>query len=282
MYKTSGKDYHITAPFGHDSFMKYLTVYKNALSSFLQYRMNLGLLLISHMVSLTGLVFLWISIYAAGQTVGSYTLEGILFYYIALTVLRTVVAEGVGMAFEISQEINQGIVANYMLKPFSYTYEQFYKFLGKVTINAVFITPIVLILVYYFRNSAPFPGALGWLQFLIMGIVSALFYFLIYYFASLSSFWLINGRSAVYGMLIASNLLNGSLLPLDLFPLWFQHINNYLPFQYLIFVPIQALLGRIEDWTPIIIGCSVWVVLLTLLIKATWNYGIKKFEAVGR
>ena len=262
--------------------MKYLTVYKNALSSFLQYRMNLGLLVISHMVSLTGLVFLWISIYAAGQTVGSYTLEGILFYYIALTILRTVVAEGVGMAFEISQEINQGIIANYMLKPFSYTFEQFYKFLGKVTINAIFIFPIVAVLVYFFYDFVPFPGTTGWLQFVGMSAIAALFYFLIYYFASLSSFWLVSGRSAVYGMIIISNLLNGSLLPLDLFPLWFQNINNYLPFQYLIFVPIQALLGRIEDWTVILIGCSVWILLLLLLIKATWMSGIKKFEAVGR
>lgn len=261
---------------------KYLTVYKNSLSSFLQYRLNLGLLVISHIVSLTGIIYLWIAIYGAGQTIGNYSLQEIIFYYIVLTIVQTIIAEGVGMGFEISEDINKGAITNYLLKPFSYSAEQFCKLLGKGTINAFFMAPIIFILVLVFRHIAHIPPVLIWLEFIGMMALGLVFYFLIYYLGSLASFWLTYGKSAIFGILVISNLLNGALMPLDAFPAWFQHINTYSPFQFLIFLPIQTFLGRVHNWDTIFISALCWIAFFVLAILCVWKLGIRKYESIGR
>jgi ABC-2 type transport system permease protein len=261
---------------------KYLTAYKNSISTFFQYRLNLGLLLISHAVSLSGLVYLWIAIYASGQSLGDYTLTSLLVYYIVLTVLRITISNGVGMGFEVSDEINQGVITNYLLKPFSYTLERLAKLLGGATVNIVFISPVVAVLAFLSRETIALPSAIQWLQFIGMSLIGLLFYFLVYYLAALSSFWVHRGGNFIYGTLLVSGLLNGSLLPLDLFPEWYQPISQMLPFQFLIFIPIQTFLGRIADWNTTLITAAAWIAILSLLILVAWKRGIRKFEAVGR
>lgn len=261
---------------------KYFIVYKNSLSTYLQYRLNLGLLALSHLVSLSGLVYLWIAVYGSGQTLGNYTLEQIIFYYIVLSVVQVIIAEGVGMGFEVSDDINQGVITNYLLKPFNYSFEQFLKLCGKATINAIFILPAVLLLTFLFKQTAELPPFINWLEFIGMMCVGLIFYFLIYYLAALASFWLTYGRSVIFGTLVISNFLNGGLMPLDTFPDWFQKINVYSPFKFLLFMPIQAFLGRIQNWNIILLSCSAWIIIFILIIMFVWRQGIKKYEAVGR
>ncbi len=261
---------------------KYLTVYKNSLSTYLQYRLNLGLLALSHLVSLSGLAYLWIAVYGSGQTLGNYTLEEIVFYYIVLSVVQVIIAEGVGMGFEVGDDINRGVVANYLLKPFNYSFEQFIKLAGKATINAVFILPMVLIITFTAGQSAHLPPLINWIQFLGMITIGLIFYFLIYYLAALASFWLTYGRSVIFATLVTSNFLNGALMPLDTFPDWFQKINVYSPFKFLVFMPIQAFLGRVHEWKTILLVCTAWIIIFIFAIMFVWRRGIKRYEAVGR
>lgn len=265
-------------------FMKYLTVYKNSLSTFFQYRLNLGLLIVSHLVSFSGLLYLWIAIYASGQAVGNYTLSEILVYYVILTVLHMTIAEGVSMAFLISDDIRNGIVANYLVKPFSHALEQCGRMMGQATINIAFLSPMIILLAWIGigRGFVSLPDMSTTLAFVAMSGIGLLFYFLIYYLAALAAFWIHEGRASVYAMLLVSNLMNGSLIPLDLFPDWGQRLAMALPFRFLIFLPIQTFLGRVEEWTPLLLSAFAWVAILSLLIKLVWWKGIQKFEAVGR
>ncbi len=261
---------------------KYLTAYQNALSTFFQYRLNLGLLLISHFVSLSGLIYLWLAIYNSGQKVGAYTLSQIILYYLLLTVLRLTIADGVGMGFQVSDEIKDGLITSYLLKPFSYPLEQLLKLLAQATVNALFVIPILVLLGFIFKSLIALPSFHNILAFLASSLVGLLFYYLIYFLSALSAFWIYKARSVIYGVIIVSSLMNGSMLPLDLFPDWLQTASLYLPFQYLMFVPIQAYLGRVNNWGQIIMLTLLWIVILAIAITGAWRMGIKKFEAVGQ
>lgn len=261
---------------------KYLTVYQNALSAFFQYRLNLGLLLISHLVSLSGLIYLWLAIYNSGQKVGDYTLSQIILYYLLLTILRLTISDGVGMGFQVSDEIKDGMITHYLLKPFSYPLEQFLKLLAQATVNALFIIPVLVFLGFIFKSLLTLPSGIQILTFLASSLAGLLFYYLIYFLSALSAFWIYKARSVIYGVIVVSNLMNGSLLPLDLFPNWLQTVSLYLPFQYLMFVPIQAYLGRINNWGQIIMLTLLWITILITATAYAWRLGIKKFEAVGQ
>lgn len=261
---------------------KYFVTYKNALTTFLQYRLNLGLLFFSHIVTFSGVLYLWIAIYSSGQTVGNYSLENIILYYIILTIVLITVANGVGMGFQVSEEINQGNVVNYLLKPYSYPLETLIKLFGEGTINTFFLIPFLIVLSVIGSHYITVPTLFLWLQFLGTLVIAEIFYFLFYFLAALSSFWVVRGRSFVYGMLIVNLMLNGTLLPLDLFPPQYQNISQFLPFQFLIFTPVQTLLGRVTNWPQLFLVAALWIIFLTLLVMLVWNRGIKKFEAVGK
>jgi len=262
--------------------MKYFTVYKNSLSTFLQYRLNVGLILVSHLVSLSGLIVLWLSVYASGQQMGTYSLSAILLYYILVTVLTVTLGDGVGMGFEISDEINQGQVVNYLLRPISYLWARFYNLIGSNTINIILIGPLVVAIGYIGRNYYDLPSLKNWLIFVLFFVIATLMDFLVYFIASLSAFWLHRGQLMIYGVILVAGLLDGSLIPLDLYPHWAFAVIKYLPFQYLIFTPVQAFLGRVNNFPEMLILAICWLVVLYMFSLIFWRAGVRKFEAVGR
>ena len=78
-----------------------------------------------------------------------------------------------------------------------------------------------------------------------------------------------------------SNFFNGSLIPLDAFPAWFITLSDWLPFKYLMFLPIQAFLGRYTfDFPTIIIGL-IWLLILSTAAGLTWRRGLTQYEGQG-
>jgi len=261
---------------------KYSTTFKNSLSIFIQYRINIGLILVSHIVSLSGLIFLWISVYTAGEQLADYKLGQILVYYVLVALLNAVKGDGPGMGFEIVNDINQGEITNYLLKPFSYLRYRFVSFLGAISINSAFIVPFAIIGGYIARDAIPFPDGKGWIFFALAMIFAVIFEFLTYTIASLSSFWVVKGSHFIYAAILIASLFDGSFIPLDLFPTWAYHVMSYLPFQFIIFTPIQAFLGKIENPATLFFLAVLWIIILLVILLWIWNRGIKKTEGVGR
>ncbi|MFA6427162.1 MAG: ABC-2 family transporter protein [Candidatus Magasanikbacteria bacterium] len=261
---------------------KYSTTFKNSLSVFIQYRLNLGLILVSQLVSLSGLVFLWLSIYSSGQQMGNYGLQEIITYYVLVTLIATIIGDGIGMAFDVVEDINRGEIIHYLLKPFSYVKYRFLTLVGAITINLMFMAPLIIIGGYLMRQSFSFPSASGWVYFCITLSFAILFEFLIFMLASLSSFWVVRGSSFIYATILITGLFDGSLIPLDLFPYWAYHITSYLPFQFIIFTPIQAFLENIYSPAKLFSVAMVWIIILLLLLLWVWKRGVKKLEGVGR
>jgi ABC-2 type transport system permease protein len=239
-------------------------------------------MLISQMISLSGLLVLYISIYATGQQMGNYTLPQILLYYVLVTVFNVTWGDGVGMGFEIADEINQGEVVNYLLKPLRYFWSKFFYFLGNNTINVILISPLIIILGYFGRDYYSLPTLAGWPIFIFFLFTALLIDFLIFFTAALAGFWLHRGQGMLYAVLLIVGLLDGSILPLDLFPDWALNIIHYLPFQFLMFVPIQAFSQRISNVPEMLFLALGWLVVLYLFSMFVWQRGVKKFEAVGR
>lgn len=261
---------------------KYAVAYRSALSTFLQYRLNVVLFAVGHLVSLSGLVFVWLSVYGNGESLGSYTLPGILTYYILIAFLRLTIADGVGMGFQVVQDIKDGLIAPFLLKPISYPLTMLAGTLGHATINLVLVLPVtaVVVVALNLTNYLPSPSSL--FLFFIFSFVGLMFYYLIYFLSALSSFWVDRGSNFIYGVIVISNFLNGSLVPIDIFPDWLIRMSNWLPFQFLMYTPIQFWLGRAVDPVQLAATAGIWIVGLSLLTWFIWRLGIKKFEAVGQ
>ncbi len=78
-------------------------------------------------------------------------------------------------------------------------------------------------------------------------------------------------------------LFSGQFVPLTLMPKLIQDIAQYLPFQLLIYFPIQLILGKLST-VQIIQGYlmgAVWLLVAVSIFTWIWRNGVKRFSAVG-
>ncbi len=89
------------------------------------------------------------------------------------------------------------------------------------------------------------------------------------------------GVDSVYFALIL--LFSGQFVPLPLMPKVIQDIAQYLPFQLLLYFPVQLILGKLNT-NQIVQGyimAGVWLAVSILLFNWVWRNGVKRFSAVG-
>jgi ABC-2 type transport system permease protein len=78
-------------------------------------------------------------------------------------------------------------------------------------------------------------------------------------------------------------MFSGQFVPLKLMPTIVQTVSEYLPFQMMIYFPIQMILGRLTQPEIIrgyIVG-GIWLVISILFFNFIWKSGLKQYSAVG-
>jgi ABC-2 type transport system permease protein len=66
-------------------------------------------------------------------------------------------------------------------------------------------------------------------------------------------------------------------------PKFIQDIAQYLPFQLLLYFPIQLVLGKLSSFQIVqgfVVG-AIWLALAVILFNRIWREGVKRFSAVG-
>jgi len=71
--------------------------------------------------------------------------------------------------------------------------------------------------------------------------------------------------------------------PLELFPEWLRTITDYLPFKYLISLPVELMTGKlsVEAALPLLARQFAWVAGLVVAALVLWNRGVKRFQSFG-
>lgn len=259
---------------------KYWTIFKLELQREMQYRFNFFISIFSNGFILIFFFYFWIKIYSEGNKIGSYDLKALLTYYLLVTIWTFLFFRDLGWI--ISDEIREGSVNNFLLKPLSYIFNHLAKYFGGFVNGLVNYIPILIIFFIFLRRFLVYPNNLiQLLFFLLSSILAAALYFLISYNLGLTSFWLGMIQSLVYGSQIIGDFLGGKYIPIDLFPNWLLRISNFLPFRYMIYEPVSIFLNKVKfSWQSLIVPV-VWIAILSIIACVLWKRGIKIYEAYG-
>ena len=259
---------------------KYLTVFRVNWQNSLQYRAPTVIYILGYTLYVSVLLFLWTAIYREGGSVGAYSLSELVTYYLIQFVINTVVLSYV--SWEIIDQIREGFFSHFLVKPVNY-------FAYWFTINLsgkLFETILILLAVAGFGlvvgpsvslPSDPLTYA-SFLAAMALGIVLA---FELEFCIGLIAFWLVQVRVFKYMLQYAVFFFAGTLLPLDVFPRALAEVAGLLPFQYLVFVPIQLFLERRPAPLADFAAAGVWIVAVYLLARWVLARGIVRYEAVG-
>lgn len=256
---------------------KYWVIFKNKLQASFAYRVNFFASFIAEALSLVILVYLWLSIYHQGGKIGSYTLGGLILYFVISKFVNLTIRSS-DIARYIGEIIRLGDFNNYLLKPLSFLGHTISYFFAVTVYNliifSVIFSPLLLLGKLEITIATFF-------YFLLSIIIAFLINFLFYYTIGVSTFYFSYIAGFNFIMWSVNSFFSGNVIPIDLFPKYLISINNLLPFKYIVFVPISILTNKYttnEIFFNLLFGL-IWVLILLGIGSLIFNRGLKKYEA---
>lgn len=266
------------------SLAKYRHAFLIGLQSNLVYRWNFAVRASFSFIHLAYVFILWGAAFQGRTQVGGFDLGQTLTYFIVVLVLQFFIS-AMNEDYEISEEIRNGLINQFLLKPINYFAYRFSIFsAARLISGGLSLIPLVIALPLLKDHLSLPEWGVTYALALPALILSALIQFTIAYCFGLLTFWFLEIQSFVILSLAVESVLGGQIFPLDLFPRWLYEISTYLPYYYQMYFPAAIITGRIEDPALIVRGLGIqtfWMIALYGIAHLLWTRGLRRHTAVG-
>lgn len=258
---------------------KYWVLLKVNWSLLLEYRAGMLIWVLANTLPLVMLA-VWITIAEAGP-VGSYGAAEFTAYYLALLLVRQMTS--VWVAWELDYDIRKGELSPKLLRPIDPIHDHLALHLADKLFRLFTAVPPILLAAALVPGVTYPADAATIFLFLLTTALALAIRFLAQYCIGLLSFW-ITQSLAINEMLYAGMVMFGGVIaPLELFPPAVGRLAEFLPFRYMLSLPVEILLGRLTGMARLeSIGIQIlWLAALTVLYRLVWRVGLKRYSAVG-
>ena len=247
-----------------------------------QYRANLIMYLLYWLVSPIIYLAVWTSIASSNGSVNGLTVNDFTTYYLTLLIVDQITSNIVIHTF--AYKVQDGSLSGELVRPI-------HPMLTSALVNNIsfkvftilgFI-PIWIILYFLYKPDYSSVTAAN----VLLSIPAMILGFFVGFLLSASitslAFWTTRVYSIQEFYFAVSMLFSGQFVPLTLMPPVIQEIARYLPFQLLIYFPVELLLGNLTQ-AQIIQGFTsgiVWLAIAAVTFNLIWRNGVKRYSAVG-
>jgi ABC-2 type transport system permease protein len=266
------------------SLTKYRHAFLIGLQSNLVYRMNFAVRGFFSLFHLTVVFILWGAAYAGTPAIGGFSFGQTLTYFLVMLVMQFFVG-AFNEDYQISEEIRNGLINQFLLKPINYFLYRFSIFVAARLVTGALILIPLIIAIPLLREYLTLPHdawriALG----LPAMALAAVLQFSIAYCFGMLTFWFLEIQGFVILSMAVESLLGGQMFPLDLLPAGVFRVAQFLPFYYQTYFPTAILTGRINDIGLVWQGLGIqlaWVLMLLAFNQFLWARGLRRHTAVG-
>ncbi len=247
-----------------------------------QYRANLIMYLLYWLVSPIIYLAVWTSIAQTKGNVSGLTANDFVTYYLTLLIVDQITSNIVIHTF--AYKVQDGTLSSELIRPIHPILTN--ALVNNIAFKALTIIgfiPVWIVLFFLYKpdfSSVTLTGILLAIPTMIMGFFVG---FLLSAAITSLAFWTTRVYSIhefYYAMIL---LFSGQFVPLPLMPKVIQDVAQYLPFQLLIYYPIQLILGKLSRAQIIqgyVIGV-IWLVVAITIFNWVWRNGVKRYSAVG-
>ncbi|MGE5462697.1 MAG: ABC transporter permease [Syntrophothermus sp.] len=247
-----------------------------------QYRANLIMYLLYWLVSPIIYLAVWTSIASSKGSVNGLTVNDFTTYYLTLLIVDQITSNIVIHTF--AYKIQDGSLSGELVRPI-------HPMLTNALVNNIAFKTLTIMgfipiwIVLYFLYKPDFSSVTT--AQILLAIPAMILGFFIGFLLSASitalAFWTTRVYSIhefYYALVL---LFSGQFVPLSLMPPVIQEIARYLPFQLLIYFPVELILGNLSP-AQIVQGFTsgvVWLVASIVAFNLIWRNGVKRYSAVG-
>lgn len=246
----------------------------------LQFKVVFFLQLLGFLIEPIVLLVVWRTVSLQTGSIGSYTPDEIVAYYVVWTLVRAMNLALTPYVWE--WWIQFGRVSHMLMHPTSVYWRSTMNFAGMKILWFLAWLPIGGTLFLVFRPNIVFT----WRTF-VFGFVSlwgAYFVRASYQFLlGLIGFWTTRVAALFEVIFMSEILLSGRLVPMAIMPAWVQSISDVLPFKWTFQFPIEAIIGRL-DTADVYRGWvfqAGWILVLVTSISLVWKKAVRRYTAVG-
>jgi ABC-2 type transport system permease protein len=228
------------------------------------------------------LYFFWNAVFqnSTSQSISGYTLEEMIGYIFISSMVYSYTSNDV--LHSLSSMIKRGEVTQLLIKPIDFQTSFLMEALGnKLMILILNIIPMIFAI--YFLNI-PHPKTIGnWVTFFISLFIAGLIHFYYEFCVSLLSFYMTN----LWGIEITNEAVfeffSGALIPLTFFPEKLITICHYLPFEHIIFTPVNIFIGKIspDRWIEHLQMEILWAIIMLIMGRVLLKQGLKRVVIHG-
>jgi ABC-2 type transport system permease protein len=252
----------------------------------LTYRFNFLARAVFGLIPLIAILYVWQKIYSgngAGSTVGTYSLGGMISYYLLTTVVDALTAVNED-DWQIATDIKDGNISQFLLKPIDYLWYRLCLFVaGRLTYLAVAVTPLAIFILYLHQYFVLPPNWAAFGGFLVSTALTALLQFFMSYTMAMLAFWVLEVSTFIFILFAFEYLASGHLFPLDILPRGLEQALYFTPFPYQLYFPVSIYMGKavgVEMIRGLLIQ-GLWVIAAYGMARFAWRRGIKHYSAVG-
>ena len=275
-------------------FKKYKPFFRGAALDMMAYRFNILMWVIVTVFEVACMVFLWLAVYSSSENGIDSVINGFTYkemiVYVVLTTIFTFVTFVSETLWIINNDIKQGTIGNYVIKPISYRGKFVASNLGSfATMVTLFGIPLYAAAIGIFAGIGFLPissfwdflGHLG--LFAVSGILACLLNDTLAYIFGVLCFYTSSGWGLNSLKTTVVTFLSGALLPLSFFPPIFRDIVGFMPFAGMSQNPILILMMKYDylEALKVILIAAAWLVLLEVLAKFLFHHAIKKVTVHG-
>lgn len=223
----------------------------------------------------------WLSAFSADQAIFGMAPGTLVTYYLATLLLSQFVI--CHLMWDIGFEIREGVFSTQLLRPVSVFWMNAARNVAWRSMKLFLFVPLLVIFVLvYGKYLGATPLYLGW-PLIVCILLAHVLSFMMGYALAMVSLWTTEYVSVFQVYYFPEIILSGRLVPVDALPSWAVSIADVLPFKYTIYLPINALLGRVES-SQLLVGMGIqaaWIAVFAVLGRVLLRRGLKQYTGFG-
>jgi viologen exporter family transport system permease protein len=247
----------------------------------LAYRLRYYTGIVTYFIYVSVYYFIWRAIYEHGAAIGGFDFPQMMTYVAVGWIIRSLYFNNIDQ--DLATQVTEGTLVMNLIKPVSIQGALIATALGQSAFRLAMLTlPTTLVLFVVFPVRRP----ASLLQFTAFSASVVLSFFIV---AALNFAvgTLAIRLLSILGLLRAKyfllELLSGLLIPISFFPRVFQLALNFLPFQYISYIPLLIYLGKLSGaaaWKAL--GTQAfWVLALVAVGNGMWRWSSRKITVQG-
>ncbi|HLD60950.1 MAG TPA: ABC-2 family transporter protein [Patescibacteria group bacterium] len=261
--------------------MKYWHIFKMSVTRILTYRIDFVMGRLQNIAILLLIYFIWSAASRDGGRFAWLTANELITYVFVIHLLRVAVIGQ--LSARIAEEINDGTFSMFLLKPIKHFLFCYIRELGERSILFVSAAVEITVVAWLSPHSIVFPTySLTWIPIVFFLITAHILSFLMSYALNLLAFWSHEAIGPRFLFQWVMEFASGAYFPLFIAGGTIETILLFLPFAYLIYVPVMIFLEQ-ADWSAplVLMIVSFWLSLVSVVTYLMWHRGLRRYSGQG-